>query len=43
MAVLYVAVSLLVIGAALYALTLVALLAALALKKLWHRARGRKR
>lgn len=43
-AVLYGVVSLFVIGAALYALTLVVLLAALALKELWYRARyGRKK
>lgn len=38
-AVLYVAVSLAIIGAALYALTCVVLLAALGLKELWYRAR----
>ena len=43
-AVLYVVVSLFVIGAALYALTCVVLLAALGLKELWYRARyGRKK
>lgn len=42
--VLYGLVSLLVIGAALYVLTLVVLLASLALKELWYRVRyGRKR
>ena len=44
MTALYVAVSLLVIGAALYGLTLVVLLAALGLQKLWYRVRrGRKK
>ena len=42
--VLYGLVSLFVIGAALYVLTSVVLVAALALKELWYRARyGRKR
>lgn len=41
--VLYGVVSLALIGASLYGLTLVALLAALALKNLWHKARGRKK
>ena len=43
-AVLYVVVSLAIIGAALYAVVCVVLLAALALKELWYRARyGRKK
>lgn len=43
-AVLYVLVSLLVIGAALYVLVCVALVVALALKELWHTVRhGRKK
>lgn len=43
-AVLYAFVSLLVIGAALYVLTCVILLAALALKELWYKLRyGRKK